>query len=518
MAAKSDSVGVVKRNCHENSLEGALAARLNSALNSACAIYSSSVALSGVQLELTYARFAEEAERLCSALLDAGLVSNEPVHVNVSNHPLDLAALLGVWNAGGVVVPLHRSTPDIVAAKVMEKTGARFLVDMRPSGRDATTMVSVISANQRLNRQILQEAALIIFTSGSTGEPKGVVVSHDAFYGKIQQIDSLLKFQAGESVLLVLNITFSFGLWISLLTLLHGGRLVMKEKFDAGDFLQSLLEEQISRVGMVPTMMRVLFSNHELAMKIDEIASNGALQEILIGGESLGKSLATSIRQRFAGTRLVDIYGLTETLTCDFFSFPDDFAKYPGCIGRPSPNVQFRIMDSDGKPTIFGGVGELQIRSPYLMNGYLDDPHLTEAAFSDGWFKTGDLARTMDHEVVELMGRSKELISRGGNKVTPSEIEQSLCSHPDIAAAMAIGVSDAVLGERIHALLVLRTGAEVQLPAIKNFLQNKLEKFKQPDAYYILDALPLGRTGKADKGQFRVLIESGAVTPMLAAN
>jgi long-chain acyl-CoA synthetase len=112
------------------------------------------------------------------------------------------------------------------------------------------------------------------------------------------------------------------------------------------------------------------------------------------------------------------------------------------------------------------------------------------------------------------MGRIKELINRGGNKVTPGEIEQAIASHPDVAAAMAVGVADALLGERIHALIVPRAGCAVSLPALRQHLASRLERFKQPDAYHLADALPLGRTGKADRGQFRSLIEAGASRPL----
>ena len=114
----------------------------------------------------------------------------------------------------------------------------------------------------------------------------------------------------------------------------------------------------------------------------------------------------------------------------------------------PSPNVRYRIADAQGNAVTVGAIGELQIRSPYLMRGYLDAPELTAAAYQDGWFRTGDLAREVDGQVVELMGRLKEVISRGGNKVTPAEIEQSICSHSDVAAAMAVGIDDALLGEQ----------------------------------------------------------------------
>lgn len=114
------------------------------------------------------------------------------------------------------------------------------------------------------------------------------------------------------------------------------------------------------------------------------------------------------------------------------------------------------------------------------MSGYLDEPDLTTAALSDGWLKTGDLARTVSDSVVELMGRSKEIISRGGNKVTPGELEQLLCSHPDISAAMAVGLADAVLGERIHVLVVPRTGVCLEISALKNTLKAAWKNSSSP--------------------------------------
>ncbi len=491
--------------------------KLGAALSEACDQFANQEALYGGPCPLTYAAFASRAQTVAAALTAAGLASNEPVHVNVSNDPLDLAAFFGIWQAGGAVVPLHRTTPAAAVAKILAKTRARYLIDMRAPALGSGSELSEISLAPPPARALMQDAAFVIFTSGSTGAPKGVVVSHHALHGKIEQIDSLLKFRAGDPTLLVLNITFSFGIWVSLLTLLRGGKLIMQEKFDPALFLHTLVAHRIQRVGMVPTMMRVLFSQPQLAPLMDQVVRQDCLRQVLIGGESLGHSLAAAIRQRFRGTQLIDIYGLTETSTCDFFSFPEDYAQYPGCIGRPAPGVEFRIVDANGAAVDGDGVGELQLCSPYLMNGYLDEPELTAAAFSDAWFNTGDLARNVQGSVVEIMGRKKELISRGGNKVTPVEIEQLLCSHPDVAAAMAVGIPDAILGERIHVLVVPRNGAMFEVKAMEQFLKNKLEKFKHPDVYYITAELPLGRTGKADRGQLKSMIESGLVMPVVPA-
>lgn len=485
---------------------------LSASLEQACRRFGPAIAMLGGPIRLTYAELDEGARAVASLLQDDGLDPNEPVHVHVSNQPHDIVALFGVWLAGGVAVPVHRTTPVAVAAMFHERSQARFLLDLESTRIDAASL-SLIATDRPPHRPLLEGAASIVFTSGSTGAPKGVVVAHDPFAAKIGQIDTLLGFGTDDRTLLVLNLTFSFGLWVSLLTLLRGGTLVMQPKFEPETFLRALHNERITRVGMVPTMMRVLFADRRHDATIDRLTGRGDLRQILIGGESLGQSLAQTIRGHFTGTDLIDIYGLTETATCDFFGFPADYSRYPGSIGRPSPNVRYRIADAQGHAVAAGEVGELQIRSPYLMRGYLDEPELTAAAYQDGWFKTGDLGREVDGQVVELMGRQKEVISRGGNKVTPAEIEQSICSHPDVAAAMAVGIADSLLGERIHLLIVTRAGAHLEIDALRRHLDTRLERYKHPDAFYFAQALPVGRTGKADRAQFKAQVASAELTP-----
>src|SRR5207244_4042395 len=224
----------------------------------------------------------------------------------------------------------------------------------------------------------LDGAALIIFTSGSTGLPKGAVLSHRAFIGKLGAIQSRLHFGETDRTMLVLNITFSFGIWVALLTLLHGGCVLARERFSAKGFLQDLKDSRATQVAVVPTMMRSLI----LDIPSKNLLCNApALRQVLIGGETLGKGLGETLRALFAPAPLIDIYGLTETATCDFFLMPADLPRYAGCIGRPSPGVRFRIEGDDG---------ELAISSPYLMSGYLDEPPLEP--IRDGWLATGHLA------------------------------------------------------------------------------------------------------------------------------
>lgn len=441
---------------------------------------------------------------------------NEPVLVFVSSHPSDLAGFLGVWLAGGVAVPIHRTSPAGVVDGIHDKTRARLVVDVAgstPAGFSPVTRVSSIAPGPR---EQLANAALIIFTSGSTGVPKGVVVSHDAFSGKLRSIDAMIHFRRNERTLQILNITFSFGIWVSLLTLLGGGTIVLPHKFVPAHLLDQLRNEQIHRVGVVPTMLRAMLA----VLAQDSTGDHGfkaacpVLRQILTGGEQLGEQLATQVSDLFPDTDLVNIYGLTETSTCDFFQFPADRQANPHSLGLPSSRVKYRVVDEVGLETAAGCIGELQIDSPFLMNGYLDEPTLTEAAFSNGWFRTGDLAVLGDDGQVALMGRSKEVISRGGNKVTPMEVERAIKQFEAVCDCMVVGAPDAILGERVHALIVPNTGFTVDLDPLRTFLATKLDRFKLPDFVYVAEALPVGRTGKADRRELRNMIAGGLLVPV----
>jgi long-chain acyl-CoA synthetase len=436
---------------------------------------------------MSHATFLDAGQRIRAAFVQAGVAPNEPVHVRVSNRPLDLAAYLGAWLAGAVVVPIHRTSPPGTVAHVQTKTRARFEWDEG---------LKRLADEAPPARPILEGAALVVFTSGSSGMPKGAVLSHRAFAGKLAAIQSLLHFAEGERTLLVLNITFSFGIWVALLTLLNGGTLLPKERFVAANFLDEL--EQANRVAVVPTMMRSLI----LDLPAEKLRFAGRdLRQVLIGGETLGQGLGETLRALFAPADLIDIYGLTETSTCDFFLMPADAARYAGCIGRPSPGVRYRIAGEDG---------ELMISSPFLMAGYLDEPALEP--IRDGWLATGDLARERDAGVVEIAGRKKELIYRGGSKVAPQEIEFACSAHPKVAAALAVGRPDERLGQRIHVLVVPRDPG-LRPSELRAFLRERLEKYKLPDVLYFARELPSGRTGKADRGGFATMLEGGLLNP-----
>lgn len=437
-------------------------------------------------------RLLASAENVQRALANSGVALHEPVHVVIGNRPSDLGTLLGVWQAGAIAVPIHVGAVPSTIERVRRVSRARFSIDGE--------RIDVVAENPPPDRPLLRDAALVIFTSGSTGDPKGVVIGHRRLGEKLVVLDPLLKIRSADIVLLPLQLTFIFGLWVSLLTLSKGARLILVQKFTNDAMARGLAEATV--LGGVPSMFRTLLGYP--AIKAPK------LRAILTGGEVLPAPLARALLQ-FAPVTIHDLYGLTETGSCDFCLAPVDQPQGFGTIGRPTDRVEFRLQ-SDGRAVPPGETGELQVRTPFGMFGYLDNPELTAGSFDGDYFCTGDLARMTGGGYVELIGRAKDIISRGGNKIAPLEIDNLLVEHPDVAAALCAGVPDERLGEVVHAVVVPRAGAVIDTATLRDWLVARTERFKVPDVFYICDALPSGSSGKADRKAVAQLA-TGAAKP-----
>lgn len=485
------------------------------ALKAACTTFVDAVALEGEGAHLTYGALWAEAAAAARRLTATGVTPGDVVLVKCSNHPTDFVGFLATWMVGAVAAPVHRTSPVDVLAAIQDKAQGRATLDLHQSAGEIEVKQTIISSASR--EQVLRDGAFVIFTSGSTGQPKGVVLTHQAFHGKLLQNRDLLRPSSQTTTLLVLNDTFSFGIWIALMTILEGGKVVMQSKFTPAAFLDALVSHRVSLTGVVPTMVRATFGTLEAAAlerARSRLIALGQLRSVVIGGEPLGSQLSGELRGFLGPARLYDVYGLTETSTSDFVLDPADYPGQKASIGKPFVGIQFRIVDDAGCECSPGAIGELQLQTPYVMSGYLGDEEMTQGAFVEGWFRTGDLATVDPQGFVTITGRLKELIVRGGNKITPLEVEQALARCSGVAGSMVVGLRDAILGQRIHALLVPKPEAVIDIPTLRTELASGLERFKFPDFFYVGTALPTGRTGKIDRRQLQQLLESGQLHPV----
>ena len=262
------------------------------------------------------------------------------------------------------------------------------------------------------------------------------------------------KWPDGRRTLLALQLTFSFGQWVTWLTLLRQGTVVFPERLTRDAVVQRLSAGGIDCLPAVPTLLRCLLDNASVF--------GGT---VLAGGESLPVGLGARLRHAWPEARLGDIYGLTETGTSDFFVDPDVYDQAAGSLGRPASGIDIRVADD----------GELRIRSPWAMAGYLDDPGRTAEAFdADGFFRTGDLVSYRPDGRPVLVGRASDMINKGGLKVAPREVEDVLAAHPAVAAVLVTGIPDPDTGEAVVAAVVARSGMEIDPASLRGWVAERI--------------------------------------------
>ena len=310
------------------------------------------------------------ARDLAKALRTAGSENNEPVILFIANEANDLVGFLGLWLAGCVATPIHVASPEAAVQPLISRLGSRFAIR---NGK-----LSQIGAAAPPPRQLLSGAALIVFTSGSTGQPKGVVVGHEGLAWKLEVLARLLRFTRQDVVVVPLQLTFIFGIWVSLLSLLSGSRLLLAPRLLAAAGNDDL--QEVTVLAAVPTLLRTICTGKEFLPR--------RLGKVLTGGEPFSPTLAEKLASMFTQARIFDLFGLTETGSCDFCAKSKGQLSAFGTIGRSTEGISFRIAEAPGLELPIG-TGELQISTPARMLGYLDDPGAHRQRVRRGIFQDG---------------------------------------------------------------------------------------------------------------------------------
>ncbi len=430
---------------------------------------------------LTYGRLDRLAGGFARFLHHRGVHPGDRVALVIGNRWTFPVALLGALKLGATVAPLD---PRLTAGE-----RAAILRDLAP----AVVAHDILGDETDWEPPPATGPALVLYTSGSTGRPKGAVLSPAAVaFGVGSWVDPVMALTPGDVVLAVLPLSHSYGLNSALLApLTVGATVVLVERFTPEAVLQAVTAHGVTVFPGVATMFHRLL---EARASLDGLRR---LRLALAGAAPCPWELCERWRQA-TGVRILRGYGMTELFRPISFVAADP-EDPPDAIGRPVPGVSVRVVDDEGRALPSGETGELLVRSPGAMDGYLGAPEETRAVLADGWFRTGDLARVTRDGFVAIEGRKRERILRGGHSVFPAEVEAVLLAHPDVAEAAVLGVPDADLGEEVVAYVALRPGAAVSPEALAAWCRGRLAAFKSPRRITVLDALPRASTGKVLK-------------------
>lgn len=331
--------------------------------------------------------------------------------------------------------------------------------------------------------------AFILLTSGSTSRPKMVPLTHAAVCLSAHNVAATLGLEPRDRLLNVLPLFHGHGLISGLVTALAAGSsVVCPAGFDAGAFFDWLKEFQPTWYTAVPAIHRAVLS----AGQCEHGTQRSSLRLIRSASSTLPPALLGALEAMF-GVPVIDTFGMTEATT-QIAANPLDRRK-PGSVG-PAAGPEIAILDADGRAVPTGTRGELALRGPTITRGYDNDPAATAASFRDGWFRTGDLGYLDEDGYLFIVGRIKDIIDRGGQKVAPGEVELALLGHPDVAEAVVFSIPHRRLGADVAAAVVLRPAAEVGADQLRDFVRGRLAAFKVPGVIRIVPEIPKGPAGK----------------------
>jgi long-chain acyl-CoA synthetase len=358
----------------------------------------------------------------------------------------------------------------------------------------------------------------ILYTSGTTGKPKGATVSHRQAIANVQNIIVMGVAQAmrgtpppeaeaglQSSSLLVVPLFHVTGC-LSTMTLSYatGGKVVLMPvgRFDPDVAMETIERERVTSIGGVPTIMWRILESPNL-----DTYDLTSVKRASYGGAPAAPELVERIERVFPHMRktLTTAYGLTETASVATAHGGDDYFAHPGSVGRAAPTVELRVIDEQGRDAAPGDRGEIWIKGPTVMaHGYWRRPDANAAAFTDGWFHTGDIGYLDPDGFLYLVDRAKDMIIRAGENVYSVEIENVLFDHPDVVDAAVVGVAHKTLGEEVKAVVQLRPGSTTTAEDLREFCRKHLADFKVPEYIELRDEpLPRNPAGKVLKNLLR---------------
>ncbi len=385
-----------------------------------------------------------------------------------------------------------------------------------PDESEATTMlryVDVRAAGENAGLAALpparslgfDDAVNIQFTSGTTGKPKGVTLTHHNLLNNAIQTGVAANICPGDRVCVPVPLFHCFGMVVGNLACLGRAATAVYpgEAFEPVEVMRAIQAERCTHLYGVPTMMIALL-DHERFGEFDLTSLRGGM----LGGAPCPAELMKAVISDLHMSEVTIIYGMTETSPVSFQTRThDELDARINTVGRIMPHLEAKIVDSDDRIVPLGEPGQLCTRGYSVMRGYWEDVERTaEVLGDDGWMHTGDLATIDEAGLCRIIGRSKDIVIRGGENISPREVEEFLYTHPAVREVQVIGVPDPKFGEELCAWIMLKTGASASVDDIVQFCRGRIAHYKIPRYIRLVDAFPMTASGKVQKFVMRDLM------------
>jgi len=479
----------------------------------------------------TFAQLNERSNRLANALKDLGVNPGDRVamlDVNCNQH---IETYFAAAKLGAIFVPINfRAKADEILhmLKTAEAgvlfVGSRYLniantiMPQLPSVKECICVDSEIQDRLYYEKMLRSfppdevvseigedDVTILMFTAGTTGRPKGVPLRHSAFAGYVMNNVEPASPEKEERNLLSVPLYHIAGIQ-AMLAAVYGGRtLVLMRQFEVKKWMELVQEESVTRAMLVPTMLKWVIDDPDFHRY--DLSS---LKVVTYGAASMPFQVIKTAIEKMPWVKFINAFGQTETASTITVLGPDDHViegtkeekekkleRLSSSIGKPLPDVELKIVDEKGNDLPVNQVGEIFARGTRIMSGYWrDDTKTSQVKTEDGWLKTGDKGWVDEDGYVFLAGRGDDMIIRGGENISPEEVENVLYSHPDIEDAAVIGVSDPEWGQEPWAVVVLKQGKTADSKQITDYCRSRLAGFKRPRKVVFTDNLPRNTVGK----------------------
>ena len=462
----------------------------------------------------TYAQLSDHIKRLAGGLTQNGFGAGATIGVMAPNIPEYAIAFHAVATAGGTVTTINPTygpeevefqlndagaellltIPEFVktAKAGSEGTSITKIAVFGSSDEDAVTSVADLYGEpiDQVDLDPSDKTVVLPYSSGTTGLPKGVMLTHHNLVANLAQCGPVLQYGQGEVALAVLPFFHIYGMQVLMNALLaEGVTVVTMPRFDMEQALALIEKHKVTQFFAVPPIVLGL-AKHPAVDSYDL----SSLSKVFCGAAPLGGDLAEEAAERI-GCSVVHGYGMTELSPVSHATVGGDFKS--GSSGITIPNTECRLVDEDGNDQGVDGEGELWVRGPQVMKGYLNNPEATAATIdADGWLHTGDVARIDADGHTYIVDRVKELIKYKGFQVPPAELEALIVTHPAVADVAVIGIPDVEAGELPRAYIVLKPGAEATASEIQSFVAEHVATYKHIRQVVFIDQIPKSASGK----------------------